>query len=88
MTLLLQLRDAAKKCSNPEWQVGLRKLADDLNDSTVLFYTDPTAERLITVNGLWARGEWLLKNVPPEAEPTPPQTLFGDTQGNVMRKAA
>jgi hypothetical protein len=74
MTILKELRDAAMGCTNLEFKRGLLDLANAIQLAIAQLQYNPIEDNMITLNGLWARADWLLKNVPPEAAPTPPRT--------------
>jgi hypothetical protein len=71
MTFLLQLRDAAKDCSNVDYRAKLRQAADSVDVAIRKFAADSTQERMIDLNGAWSHAQRVLKNVPPEGEPAP-----------------
>lgn len=71
-TLLKELRTAAMCCSNVDYRTQLAGAADTLNERTMEFVVEQSRDAMIALNGAWARGEALLKNVPAEADPNPP----------------
>jgi len=74
LTILKELRDAAMKCSNLDYRQMLKDMADRIDVSLSLLHRYPSTDNMIALNGLWARADWALKNIPPEAAPTPPQS--------------
>jgi hypothetical protein len=74
LTILKQLRDAAMTCSNADYRAVLKDLANNIQSTIDALHAFPTEDNMIALNGFWARADWALKNVPPEAEPTPPQS--------------
>lgn len=80
---LLELRNAAKACSNAAYADVLRASSDWLQTCITRLAADATTENMVSLNGAWARAERVLNEVPPEAEPTPPQSVAEE-----MRMAA
>lgn len=71
MSKLLELRDAAKACSNVDYRFQLRSTADRLQAALGTLYTNPTDYNMTRVNCLWTSACRLLANVPPEGNPAP-----------------
>jgi len=71
MTFLLELRNAAKACSKPEYAAQLRQCADSVAFCIKQLAADPTTERMIELNCAWAHASAALKAVPPEGDPAP-----------------
>lgn len=71
MSKLLELREAAKVCSNVDYRFQLKNTADRLQAALGTLYTNPTDYNMTRVNCLWASAVRLLKNVPPEGDPAP-----------------
>jgi hypothetical protein len=70
-TLCLQLREASATCSNVEYRVGLKNLADGLQDVIKHFYNEPTEENLRAVQNAWTLSSRVLEALPPEGTPAP-----------------
>ena len=60
MTLLLQLRDAAKTERDELVRYNLKLIADELDGACTRFATDPTTDNLTAVNGHWVHGVRML----------------------------
>lgn len=71
MTYLKTLRDAAMKCSNVEYRNVVRMSADILDAALTRLNSDPTEANMIALNGAWSCAAKILKNIPPEADPSP-----------------
>jgi hypothetical protein len=87
MTFLKELRDAAMKCSNPDYRETLKRAADRIEERIAQLTDTPTHEAMIGLNGAWARAYVVLKNTPPEAEPTPPVSSAAEAE-EPLRMAA
>lgn len=85
-TFLLELRDAAKQCSNLQYRELLKTAADRIQFRLDQIFHEPTQENMVTLNGAWARAVAVLRDVPPEAEPTPPVSSAAEVMP--MRMAA
>lgn len=84
MNRLLELREAAKQCSNVEYRVMLKNTADDIEHYINLVKEHPDNNTMMLLNCMWSQGERLLKNVPPEGSPAP----VTDAMEEPMRMAA
>lgn len=71
-TMPKKLRDAAQRCSRPEYAAELRRCADLLQHRLKGLSGCATDAHLRDVNGAWALAQRLLDNVPDEADPMPP----------------
>jgi hypothetical protein len=71
MNFLKQLREAARTCSNVEYRDQLKAAADEVERAAYGFYMDICAARMVILNGAWANAVRILKNVPPEGDPSP-----------------
>lgn len=70
-SILLQIREAARECSNMNYRLELHSAASAIQDAVKHLLIDVTEENLRALNGAWAHGVRVLKNVPPEGEPAP-----------------
>lgn len=70
----MKLRSRAMLCSKPELRELLRKVADEFQVAMRQAYENPTEHNLMVLNGAFIHAYRVLKNVPPEAQPTPPVT--------------
>jgi hypothetical protein len=71
MTYLKAIRDAAMACSNIDYRAVLRDVADGLDADLARLADNPTEEAMIAANASWARAARVMKNIPPEADPSP-----------------
>lgn len=70
-SFLLELRDAAKGCSNIDYRALLRGAADNLEIDIEHFSNFPTTDALTVLNGSWAYAARVLSNLPAEGTPAP-----------------
>lgn len=84
MTFLLELRDAAKRCSHKKWRQAMIDAADPLSHAIDAFVFKPSRENLTELNSRWAYAERVLKRMPPEGTPDP---LSGAPEATVFKMA-
>jgi hypothetical protein len=71
LTRLLELREAAKNCSNVAYRTLLRNAADALEARIATFNTELSDDALRMLNCDWMNSIRLLREVPPEGNPAP-----------------
>ena len=71
MSFLLELREAAKQCSNLEYKKSLVDAGDRLHEAQLGFQLTGTTEAMTLLNCEWAYAVRVLKGIPPEASPDP-----------------
>lgn len=61
MNYILELLEASRACTNPEWSKQLMDCADTLAIHLQKLHKNPTAEHLQQVNSQWSRGFRLIE---------------------------
>lgn len=82
-TFLKELRDAAMKCSNIEYREQLHLVVNAVDDAITEVSEWPSTENLKRLNGLWAKAQRILENVPPEGAPAP---VSGPSEAPVLQR--
>ena len=85
---LLQMRAAARACTNPEYRAVMLTAADRLDERLSAFIKTMTSAALIDLNGDWAYLYRLYLNLPDEGDPAPLSGAPEATQFETQRKAA
>lgn len=70
-TYLRRYREAAKQCSNVKYREAMLLVADELAGRIDLLANNSTEENMQALTGCWAKAARLLRDRPPEADPTP-----------------
>jgi hypothetical protein len=82
-TMLLQLREAARTCSNVKYRLALQMVADELAGRIAVFADKMDAPALTALNGTWANATRLLADLPPEGSPDP---TSGDADSPIVEQ--
>lgn len=88
MSILKQWRDTANRCPDLLMQRLIRDVADELQAALAVFNTNPDAEWLRVVNGLWARGTNIVSRATQMPAPTPPTAGAGKGTQVLFERAA
>lgn len=68
---LVQLAEAARRCSNLDYQAVMRTAVQEVSDAVKTMHAFPDAESLRALNAAWAKADRIYKNIPPEGAPAP-----------------
>jgi hypothetical protein len=71
MKSIVELGEAARRCSNKDYQATMRRAIADYIGALERLSQSPNAENMMTLNGSWAHAKRVLDNTPPEAPPAP-----------------
>lgn len=71
MKSLAELGEAARRCSNLDYQMTMRAASHAASEAINAFFYEPTIANMIALNGAWAHATRVLANVPPEGAPAP-----------------